>query len=508
MQTMNKEVLVDANKNEENARPPLDRQKLVRDLAAIVGKEAVLWKNYDLKLYEYDGSIDRHLPEAVVFPTSAEQVATLVRYCNREKLYYTARGAGTGLSGGSIPLRGGILMAFTRMNHILEIDAENLRAVVEPGVVNLHLSQAVAPYGLYYVPDPSSQKACTIGGNVGENSGGPHTLVYGVTTNHTLGLEVVTPDGEIRHFGSKAPDAPGYDMCGLFVGSEGTLGLVTKITVKLTPLPPGVKTFLAVYDSVEECSNAVSSIIKSGVVPAALEMMDHLMIGAVEAATHAGYPTTAEAVLLVECEGFPQALEQQAEAIETICKAAGALEFRTAQNAAERDALWKGRKGAFGAVGRMSPDYYVVDGVVPRSKLPETLAGIGEISKKYDLPIANVFHAGDGNLHPLVMFDGNVPGATERTLKAGEEIIKLCADAGGALSGEHGIGLEKRDMMCFIFGEQDLDIMRLVRSAFDTEGLCNPGKLFPTPGRCGETQIRTGGKAKNIYVKPDLGEAW
>ena len=487
---------------------PIDRVMLARDLAAIVGKDAVLWKNYDLRLYEYDGSIDRHLPDAVVFPTTPQQVAELVRYCNRERLYYTARGAGTGLSGGSIPIRGGVLIAFTRMNRIIEIDAENLRAVVEPGVVNLHLSQAAAPYGLYYVPDPSSQKASTIGGNVGENSGGPHTLVYGVTTNHTLGLEVVTPDGEIRHFGGKAPDAPGYDMCGLFVGSEGTIGLVTRITVKLTPLPPGVKTFLAIFDSIEKCSNAVSSIIKRGVIPAALEMMDRLMIGAVERVTHAGYPLDAEAVLLIECEGFPQALVEQAEAIEEVCLAEGALAFRVAKTAAERDALWKGRKGAFGAVGQMSPDYYVVDGVVPRSKLPSVLAGIGAISKQYDLPIANVFHAGDGNLHPLVMFDGNDPDQVARTLKAGEAIIKLCADAGGSLSGEHGIGMEKRDMMCFIFGEGDMTIMRRVRDAFDTHGLCNPGKVIPTPGRCGEARIRTDGSAKNLYVRPEMGEAW
>jgi glycolate oxidase len=507
MQTLNNEVVLE-NVETAKKRPPLDLSKLVRELAAIVGKEAVLWRTYDLKLYEYDGSIDHHLPEAVVFPTTTSQVAELVRYCNHEQLYYTARGAGTGLSGGSIPLRGGVLIAFTRMNRILELDIENLRAVVQPGVVNLHLSQAVAPYNLYYVPDPSSQKACTIGGNVGENSGGPHTLLYGVTTNHTLGLEVVTPDGEIRHFGGKAPDAPGYDMCGLFVGSEGTLGLVTEITVKLTPLAPSVKTFLAVYDSVEKCSNAVSAIIKRGVIPAALEMMDHLMIEAVEAATHAGYPTHAEAVLLVECEGFQQALEQQAEAIEAICKTAGALEFRVAQNAAEREALWKGRKGAFGAVGRMSPDYYVVDGVVPRSQLPQTLAAISAISKKYNLPIANVFHAGDGNLHPLIMFDSNKAEETAKTLQAGEEIIKLCAAAGGTLSGEHGIGMEKRDMMCFVFSETDLAIMRLVRSAFDKQGLCNPSKVLPTPGRCGEIQVLTNGQAQASYVKPDIGQAW
>jgi glycolate oxidase len=411
------------------------------------------------------------------------------------------------LSGGAIPIRGGVLVAFTRMNRILEIDAENLRAVVEPGVVNLHLSQALAPYGLYYVPDPSSQKACTIGGNVGENSGGPHTLVYGVTTNHVTGLEVVTPDGEIRHYGGKAPDSPGYDLTGLFVGSEGTIGMVTKITVRLTPLPPAVKTFLAIYDSVEKCSNAVSGIIRSGVIPAALEMMDNLMIGAVEASSHAGYPLDAAAVLLVECEGLPAALEQQAESIEAICKREGALEFRIAKNAAEREALWKGRKGAFGAVGRISPDYYVVDGVVPRSKLPPVLEAINQISAKYGLKIANVFHAGDGNLHPLVMFDSNRAGDLQKALKAGEEIIKVCADAGGSLSGEHGIGVEKRDMMCFIFNEDDLEIMRRVREAFDPVGLCNPQKVIPTPGRCGETRIPTARKAQEIYEREGM-QAW
>ncbi|MBN9387321.1 MAG: FAD-binding protein [Chloroflexi bacterium] len=486
---------------------PIDREKLVRDMAAIVGTEGVLHKTYDLKLYEYDGSVDKHLPEVVVFPRTAEQVARIVKYCNREQLYYTARGAGTGLSGGSIPLRGGILVAFTRMNKILEIDAENLRAVVEPGLVNLHLSQAVAPYGLYFVPDPSSQKACTIGGNVAENSGGPHTLVYGVTTNHVTGLEVVTPDGEIRHYGGKATDAPGYDMVGLFVGSEGTLGLVTKVIVKLTPLPPAVKTFLAIFDSVEKCSNAVSGIIRNGVIPAALEMMDNLMIGAVEASSHAGYPLDAAAVLLVECEGLPDALEQQAETIEDICRREGATEFRIAKDAAEREALWKGRKGAFGAVGRMSPDYYVVDGVVPRSKLPQVLAAVGDISKKYNLPIANVFHAGDGNLHPLVMFDGNKPGDLQKAVKAGEDIIRMCAEEGGTLSGEHGIGVEKRDMMCFIFNEDDLGIMRRVRQAFDTKGLCNPEKVIPTPGRCGETRIATARKAQETYEREDM-QAW
>jgi glycolate oxidase len=488
---------------------PINREKLASDLAAIVGKEAVLWKTYDLKLYEYDGSIDKHLPEAVVFPQNPDQVAQIVKYCNRERLYYTARGAGTGLSGGAIPLRGGVLIAFTRMNKILEVDPENRMAIVEPGVVNLHLSQAVAKHSMYYVPDPSSQKACTIGGNVGENSGGPHTLIYGVTTNHTLGLEVVTPDGEIRRFGGwGVPGAPGYDLCGLFVGSEGTLGLVTKVAVRLTPSPPGVKTFLAIFDDVVKCSEAVSGIIRRGVIPAALEMMDNLAIQAVEASVGAGYPTDAAAVLLVEVEGFPESLEQQTGDIEKVCLEAGALQFKVAKDDAERDALWKGRKGAFGAIGRMSPDYYVCDGVVPRSKLPPVLEAVGEISQKYDLPIANVFHAGDGNLHPLIMFDSNIPGATERAVKAGEEIMKVCADAGGALSGEHGIGMEKRDMMCFMFNEEELDVMRLIRGAFDKEGLCNPGKVFPTPGRCGETRIQTQGKAQETFVREGIGQAW
>jgi glycolate oxidase len=491
----------------ETRPQPVDQAGLVRDMVAIFGEAAVLHRPYDLKLYEYDGSVDRHPPDVVVFPRTTAQVVDLVRYCNQHQLYYTARGAGTGLSGGSIPIRGGVLIAFTRMNRILEIDAENMRAVIEPGVVNLHLSQALAPYGLYFVPDPSSQKACTIGGNVGENSGGPHTLVYGVTTNHVTGLEVVTPDGEIRHFGGQAPDSPGYDLTGLFVGSEGTLGLVTKITVRLTPLPPAVKTFLAIYDSVEQCSNAVSGIIRSGVIPAALEMLDKTMMQAVEASSHAGYPLDAAAVLLIECEGLPAALEQQAASIEAVCKREGAREFRIARDAAEREALWKGRKGAFGAVGRISPDYYVVDGVVPRSKLPALLETINQISTKYSLAIANVFHAGDGNLHPLIMFDGNRVGDLQKAVQAGEDIIRACSEAGGALSGEHGIGSEKRDMMCFIFSEDDLEIMRRVRAAFDTLGLCNPEKIIPTPGRCGETRLPKDRKAQQIYERDGM-QVW
>ncbi|HMA34336.1 MAG TPA: FAD-linked oxidase C-terminal domain-containing protein [Chloroflexia bacterium] len=488
---------------------PIDPGQLARDLAALVGPDAVLHRTYDLRLYAYDGSIAVHLPEAVVFPTTTAQVAAIVRYCNRERLCFTARGAGTGLSGGAIPVRGGVLVAFTRMNRILAIDPENRRAVVQPGVVNLHLSQATAAHGLYYVPDPSSQKACTIGGNVGENSGGPHTLLYGVTTNHVLGLEVVTPDGEIRRFGGAgAPDGPGYDLCGLFVGSEGTLGLVTEVTVRLTPLPPGVRTFLAVYDDIPTCSDAVSAIIAAGIVPAALELMDNLTIRAVEASLHAGYPIDAAAVLLIEIEGFPQALDEQGAAIERICRGSGARVFQAARDAAERDLLWKGRKGALGAMGQMTPDYYVCDGVVPRSTLPAVLARVAELSAEYGLLVANVFHAGDGNLHPLVLFDSHRPGATETAVRLGTAIIEVCAAAGGSLSGEHGIGTEKRDMMCFVFNEGELAVMRRVRAAFDTQGLANPAKVLPTPGRCGETRILPPGGAQEHYVREGVGQAW
>ncbi|HUS13571.1 MAG TPA: FAD-linked oxidase C-terminal domain-containing protein [Chloroflexia bacterium] len=488
---------------------PIPGAQLARDLAALVGAGGVLYTPYDLKLYSYDGSIETHPPEAVVFPTTTAQVAAVVQYCNRERLAFTARGAGTGLSGGAIPVRGGVLIAFSRMNRILALDSANRRAVVQPGVVNLHLSQAAAPHGLYYGPDPSSQKACTLGGNVGENSGGPHTLLHGVTTNHVLGLEVVTPDGAIRRFGGAGvPDAPGYDMPGLWVGSEGTLGLVTEITVRLLPLPPDVATFLAVYDDLYACSDAVAAIIGAGIVPAALELMDNLTIRAVEASLHAGYPTDAAAVLLIEIEGFPKALAQQGAAIAAICREHGARQFQTAANTAERELLWKGRKGALGAMGQMSPDYYVCDGVVPRSLMPSVLARIGALAVEHGLPVSNVLHAGDGNLHPLVLFDALRPGDTEKAVRLGEAIMAACAEAGGTLSGEHGVGTEKREMMCLVFSEEELGVMRRVRQAFDTAGLCNPAKVLPTPGRCGETRLMAAGGAQAHYVREGVGEAW
>ena len=387
-------------------------------------------------------------------------------------------------------MAGGVLITLVKMNRVLEVDLENLRAVVEPGLVNLQLSEAVAGNGLYYVPDPSSQKACTIGGNVGENSGGPHTLLYGVTTNHVLGVEVVMPDGELVEFGGKALDLPGYDLTGAFVGSEGTLGIATKITVRLVPLPEDVRTLLAVFNTVDDASATVSEVIGKGIIPAAIEMLDQMALQAVEASVHAGYPEDAAAVLLIEVDGLRDGLDEQAQAIRDIAEAHNARSLRIAKDAKERELLWSGRKGAFGAIGRISPEYYVVDGVVPRTKLPEVLEAIAEVGRQYDLRIANVFHAGDGNLHPLVLFDGAIPGELERTKEAGAEIMRICIRAGGVLSGEHGIGMEKAELMGELFSDHDMEVMLKLKAALDPEGLANPGKIFPTPGRCVEIPRR------------------
>ena len=465
---------------------------VVDELLRLLPEDRVLWRDYDLMLYEYDGSIDKHRPLAVVFPLSTGEVSEVVKVCNREGVPYTARGAGTGLSGGAIPARGGVLISLARMNRILEIDVENMRAIVEPGVVNLRLGQAMAPYSLTYVPDPSSQKACTIGGNVGENSGGPHTLRYGVTTNHTLGLEMVLPDGEIITLGGSALDSPGYDLVGLVVGSEGTLGLVTKIWVRLVPINETVKTILAVFANMEDASAAVAGMIAQRIVPAAIEMMDNLTIRAIESRAPSGYPVEAEGVVLIEVDGLREEVESQAEAVEKVCRETGALSVRLARDEAERAALWAGRKGAFAAIGRLTADYYTVDGVVPRTKLPETLARIQEISRESGFRIANVFHAGDGNLHPLIMWDADVAGAEERVIDAGAEIMRICAAAGGSLSGEHGIGMEKKDLMPLIFSQDDVAQMLRIKEAFDPAGLSNPGKMFPTAGRCLELFARRG----------------
>jgi glycolate oxidase len=401
------------------------------------------------------------------------------------------RGAGTGLSGGAIPVFGGVVLTFARMARILEIDVANLRAVVQPGLINLHLSTAAAPYGLYFVPDPSSQKACTLGGNVAENSGGPHTLAYGVTTNHVTGLEVVLSDGTVARVGGKALEHEGYDLVGAFVGSEGTLGIVTEITVKLTPLPEDKRTILAAFPTMDQASETVSAIIASGIVPAAIEMMDTLATEAVEAAVHAGYPLDAGGILLVEVDGVRDGLDEQRERIEAICREQGATTIRVAKSALERERLWAGRKGAFAAMGRLAPDYYVQDGVIPRTRLPAILRLVREVAERHKVRIANVFHAGDGNLHPLILFDGSQgEGVLEAVKEAGLEIVSACVEAGGSLTGEHGIGMEKNCYMPLQFAESDLAAMRRIKAAWDPLGLMNPGKVFPTPGRCREFDLR------------------
>jgi glycolate oxidase len=465
-----------------------DRKGALRtELETILGRGAVLSDPDELLTYESDGlTLFRALADFVVFPESAEHVAAIVKLANRERLPFVARGAGTGLSGGCLPAEGGIVISLMRMSRVLEVDYDNQLAVVEPGLVNLHLSWKVGPKGYYYAPDPSSQQACTIGGNIANNSGGPHTLKYGVTTNHVLGLEVVMPDGEIVWLGGKTRESQGYDLVGVFVGSEGTFGIATKIVVRILKKPQAVKTVLAVFDEIDQASTAVSEIIARGLVPAAVEMIDQLTIGAVEDAFGCGYPRDAAAALLVELDGLAVGLPAQTERIVAACRDAGARGVRTARSAAERALLWKGRKSAFGAYGRVSPAYMVMDGVIPRTKLPYVLRRVNEIVAAHGLRVGNVFHAGDGNLHPNILYDPRTPGEEARVVAAGGQIMKVCAEVGGSISGEHGIGLEKSDFMPFIFSAADLALMRRLKNAFNPTGLCNPGKIFPTKKSCVE----------------------
>src|SRR5712671_6243410 len=461
--------------------------EIQRVLEAIVGPGGVLSDPDELMVYESDGlTLFRALADFVVFPTSAEQVSALVKLATREGMPFVARGAGTGLSGGCLPAGGGLVISLMRMNRVLEVDYDNQVALVEPGLVNLHLAWAVGPRGFYYAPDPSSQQACTIGGNIANNSGGPHTLKYGVTTNHVLGLEVVLPDGEVIWLGGKTREAQGYDMAGLFVGSEGTFGIATKIVVRILKKPQAVKTVLAVFDAIDQASAAVSAIIARGLVPAAMEMIDHLTIQAVEDAFNCGYPRDAAAALLIELDGLAVGMDVQAEHIVEACRESGAREVRTARSEAERQLLWKGRKSAFGAYGRVSPAYMVMDGVIPRTKLPYVLGRVNAIVAAHGLRVGNVFHAGDGNLHPNILYDPRNPGEEARVVAAGAEILKVCAEVGGSISGEHGIGLEKADYMPFIFSEADLACMHRVKDAFNPRGLCNPGKIFPSNKACVE----------------------
>jgi glycolate dehydrogenase FAD-linked subunit len=461
-------------------------------LTSVFGRERVLHKPEDLLVFEYDGTIERGQPQVVVFPDTAQEVAEAVRIARRYDLPVVPRGAGTGLSGGAVAALGGVLIAMTRMHHILEVDVENRTALVEPGVVNLHLSQAVAKHGLYYAPDPSSQRACTIGGNVAENAGGPHCLAYGVTTNHVLGLEIVTADGEIVWTGASnaSGDLPGYDLPGIIVGSEGTLCIVTKALVRLMRTPESTRTLLAIFDSVDQASTTVSNVVAAGLVPAAMEMLDRETIKAVEPALHVGYPMDAGAVLLIEVEGLREATGEDAAKARTICEGAGAREIREATDPADREKLWAGRKGAISALGVLAPNYYILDGVVPRTKLPHVMAQVMRVGEEFGFPIANVFHAGDGNLHPCILFDERNPGETTRVLDAGEAIMRLCVDAGGSVTGEHGIGLEKRDFMPWIFSEADLATMSKLKTAFGAMDHFNPCKAFPTSKGCGEVHSK------------------
>jgi glycolate oxidase len=466
------------------------KRELIRSLETFLGPDGVLSSREDLLLYEYDGSVEMARPECVVFPGTTEDVVRIVELANRYQTPLVGRGAGTGLSGGALARHGGIIVVFTRMNRILGIDAENRRAIVQPGVVNMDLTRAVEHAGLHYAPDPSSQKACTIGGNVSENAGGPHTLAYGVTTNHVLGLQLVLPTGKVVRIGSSALDAAGYDLTGLFVGSEGTLALVTEIIVKLTPLPEAVKTLLAVFDALDDATETVADITSRGITPAACEMMDGWTLRAVEDYVHAGFPLDSAAVLLIDVDGLREAVEEHAQSVAEVCRSHNARDVRVAKDAKERDLLWKGRKNAFGAIGRICPTYYVQDGVIPRTKLPATLRRINEIGKKNGFEIGNIFHAGDGNLHPIILFDARKPGEFERVVSTATEIIQFCIEMGGAITGEHGVGMEKDHLMPLLFTEAELGLMRRVRDAFNPVGILNPGKIFPTGKGCGETRVR------------------
>ena len=455
-------------------------RQLIRELQAIVGKQYVLHAPEDLLVYEYDATIERGLPEVVVLPATAQQVAEVVKVARRHDLPVVARGAGTGLSGGAIPAKGGVTVAMTRMRRILEVDVENRLAVVEPGVVNLDLSKAVAPHGLYYAPDPSSQKACTIGGNVAENAGGPHCLAYGVTQNHVLGLEVVLADGSIVWLGGKTADPPGYDLRGVVIGSEGTLAIVTKIIVRLSPLPPATVALLAVFDQVDQASQAVSTIIGQGIVPAALEMMDKATMEAVEAAVHAGYPPDAGAVLLIEVDGLEESLGPQAEQIETVCRELGARRGARRLLAQDRERLWAGRKGAFGALGRLAPSYYILDGTVPRTQLPARPAGRVRDRREVRPPHRQRLprrRRQPPPQHPLRRSRAR-PGG-EGAWPPAPRSSRLCVDAGGTITGEHGIGMEKRDFMRWIFSDDDLEAQSRIKIAFGAGDGFNPEKIFP-----------------------------
>ncbi|MFG2078448.1 FAD-linked oxidase C-terminal domain-containing protein [Nonomuraea maritima] len=473
--------------------------ELIAALHSLLPADSVITDPVRLRTYECDGlTYHRATPGVVVLPETAEQIARVVRLCNDFGVPFVARGSGTGLSGGALPREDGVLVVTAKMRRILEIDLPNRRAVVEPGVTNLAITEAVRDQGYYYAPDPSSQQVCSIGGNVAENSGGAHCLKYGFTVNHVEACEIVTPDGDLVTLDRMDP---GYDLLGAFIGSEGTLGIATKITVRLSRTPEAVTTVLAAFESIEQGGQAVSAIIGAGIVPAAIEMMDALSIEAAEAAVACAYPAGAGAVLIVELDGPAAEVEQQFARLREICSAA--FELRVAAGPAERATIWKGRKSAFAAVGRISPAYIVQDGVVPRTSLPAVLAAIDRLSREHRIRVANVFHAGDGNLHPLVLFDDGTPGEGERAEVVSGAILDLCIEHGGSITGEHGVGVDKSRYMPRMFGADDLDTMQLVRCAFDPRGLSNPGKVFPTPRLCGEVP----GVRKGVHPLVESGKA-
>ncbi len=462
---------------------------LVDQLRAIVGPEACLSRPEELFVYECDGlTLAPVLPSAVVLPASTAQVVQIVKACRRHGTPFVPRGAGTGLSGGAHPKSGSVVIETSRMNRILEVDVANRIARVQPGLVNLHLSQAVASRGLYYAPDPSSQQVCTIGGNVAENSGGPHTLKYGATTDNVLAVELVMPDGELLRLGHASGFGLGYDLVGAVAGSEGTLGIVTEATVRLLEVPEDLETLLGIFPDVVSACRAVMAIVGSGMVPAALEIIDHRTIEVVEDSVYrAGLPREAGAVLLAEIDGARCALDDQVARVQRFCREAGATEVRVAKDAEERDLFWKARKGAFGAMGRLAPDLYVHDAVVPRARLPEILEQVTEIGERYGIMLANVFHAGDGNLHPIISYDKRDPDELGRVLSAGREILEACLAVGGVLTGEHGVGTEKQEFMSLLFSDEDLDAMMRLRRVFDPDGCCNPGKILPVTRACVES---------------------
>ena len=456
-------------------------------LAEIAGRDNVITDPRRLRTYECDGlTSHRCTPAIAVLPETAEQVAAIIRACTRAGVPYVARGSGTGLSGGALPSADGVLVVTAKMRRVIDVDPANRRAVVEPGVTNLAVSKAAEPFGYFYAPDPSSQVVCSVGGNVAENSGGAHCLKYGFTVHHILALQVALPSGSLVWIGDGTGAAPGYDLLGAFVGSEGTLGIVTKIVVRLTRLPQAVRCLLAAFTSTDAGGGAVSAIIGAGVLPAAIEMMDALAIEAAEAAVACRYPEGAGAVLIVELDGPDAEVEGEYARVRALCEEAGATEIRVADDPDERAAIWKGRRAAFAAVGRISPAYIVQDGVVPRTALPGVLRKISVLSAEEGIRVANVFHAGDGNLHPLVLFDDSHPGEAERAERLSGAILDACIENGGSITGEHGVGVDKSRYMTKMFGPADLDTMQLLRCAFDPAGLCNPGKVFPTPRLCGE----------------------